>query len=698
MKILQFLVPINKKDWIYQIFYFFFFFLILLSIERLIFFIIYLPPSNSIENFYSEVIYAFISGIRYDMAILPLVFLIYHSILFFFYQLFCFKLLNENQYKIIAIGLFFIEWLYIIFLAISNFSSILNYEVNNKHLGWEYFAYFKDLPLFIKSLYSIDLDVIVSLFTLIFLWILLGIIIIFPLRNINLNQPVKTFNIIYFIFYLILNIILFRGGLQQNPLRPADALISNHVFINNLRLNGLFTIIHDASDSDDFRTYYSREENETFIKNFFKGHDDFVSDKYPLMRFMKPRDVNLSAFQSSVTSIYKPLKYNIIVIVLESWSAKFLKPYNPIASMQPLEIAPNFNQLSKEGILFQHAYASGGRSANGIFCILTGIPDRAGRTIFRSNQIFNRFGSLPNLLKEKGYKTIFTHSGDLNFDNLKSALPHLGFEILIGKEEMKQSKKYNKIWEMGYFDEDLYDISFNIIKNLTQPFFLMIFTSNNHHPFTVPDSRFEVIPNNDPEYRFKNSYYYSDYALGTFIQTLKKQQILKNTIVFIVADHTHHTNLNYYEDRQIPFLIYSPSLIRPKIRNDIVSQLDILPTILALTGGNVFYSSIGRDLTFDNVNYEPFAFFAGGSNTDIIGMIQFPYIYYHYFHSKEKYLFNIEKEINYNNMAHIHPDKAFSMDYITKHLYQISRQLEKENRLWPEHTVYQKLKKQWITD
>ncbi|GIX42704.1 MAG: alkaline phosphatase [Leptospiraceae bacterium] len=663
MVLLRWILPVNKKDWIYHIIFFWGLFLLILQIERITFYFFYVNQTIKTTQFTKEVLLAFLTGLRYDFAVLPIVFLIYDSLLFFFYLLFCYKIIKIKYYKIISLILFYIEWYFIIHLALANMSSILNYGVNNKHLGWEYFAYFRDLPLFIKSIYTKNPEIIISLFLILFLWLIIGIYFILKTYSIriSINEP---FKIRYFIIYLILNIILFRGGIQQNPLRPADALTSKNNFINNLRLNGIFTIIHDASDKDDFTLYYPIEENIKFIQSYFKKPDPFIENHYPLLRYMNPRKMDFYSFKSLPVSYKTEYRYNFIIVVLESWSAKFLHPYNLNHSMYPKEVAPNFNRLSQKGLLFRNSYASGGRSANGIFCILTGIPDRAGRTIFRSNQIMNHFGSLPLLLKEKGYTSVFIHNGDLNFDNLRTALPHLGFNILIGKKEMEKTGKYKNTWEMGYFDEDLYDISFETIQKISEPFFMMIFTSNNHHPYTIPDKRFAIFPETDPEYRFKNSYHYADYALGKFIDNLEKSKFIKNTIIMLIADHTHHTNLNYYEDRQIPFLIYSPYLIKPQIRYDTVSQLDILPTILALTGGNQLYSSIGRDLTLykNYYNYEPYAFFAGGSNTDIIGMIQLPFIYYHYFHSKEKYLFRVDKEINFNNIASEYPDITNKMD------------------------------------
>ncbi|EMO76975.1 arylsulfatase domain protein [Leptospira kirschneri str. 200801925] len=51
-----------------------------------------------------------------------------------------------------------------------------------------------------------------------------------------------------------------------------------------------------------------------------------------------------------------------------------------------------------------------------------------------------------------------------------------------------------------------------------------------------------------------------------------------------MADHTHHRYLDYYEDRNVPFLIYAPGKVEPALDETIASQLDIIPTVLGLVG------------------------------------------------------------------------------------------------------------------
>ncbi|MBW7857548.1 MAG: LTA synthase family protein [Leptonema sp. (in: Bacteria)] len=377
---------------------------------------------------------------------------------------------------------------------------------------------------------------------------------------------------------------------------------------------------------------------------------------------------------------------NFIVLLLESWSAKFLESHGYDSA-----VAPNFNRLAKQGVFFQNFYSAGGRSANGLFSILTGLPDRAGRTVLRSSQIFNRFGALPLLLKDKGYNTLFVHGGDLHFDNLDTGLPHLGFDKLVGLSQMEASGRYKQKWTMGFHDEDMYDMLLYQIDTVTnqpnhQPFFAMAFSSNNHHPFGLPNDSFKIFSEEtDVEAAFKNSYHYADYCLGILVDRIKEKPYYENTIIVIVADHSHHANLDYLQDREIPMLVLAPSFFVPQTRKEVATQLDILPTILSLSGGDSYYSSMGRDLSNSwHQNHTPFAFFAGGSNTDIIGMIQDGFVGYHYLRSNQSVLLKGTHPTEMKDIKNDQNELFLQIDQNTKHYYQFARTLEQENRIWPE--------------
>ena len=92
---------------------------------------------------------------------------------------------------------------------------------------------------------------------------------------------------------------------------------------------------------------------------------------------------------------------------------------------------------------------------------------------------------------------------------------------------------------------------------------------------------------------------YTDYALGEFFTEASRQPWFDNTIFLVTADHCASSAgrteipLNKYH---IPALIYAPGFVEPQCVDGIVSQIDLMPTLLSLL--NMSYDShfFGRSI------------------------------------------------------------------------------------------------------
>jgi len=90
------------------------------------------------------------------------------------------------------------------------------------------------------------------------------------------------------------------------------------------------------------------------------------------------------------------------------------------------------------------------------------------------------------------------------------------------------------------------------------------------------------------------------------IEEGKKQSWFNNTIFVFVGDHgvEGESSEMYPEawtsgrlsDEHVPMLFYAPQLITPQKRNEVVSQIDILPTLAGMLHMAYTNTTLGRDV------------------------------------------------------------------------------------------------------
>ncbi|MCB1167172.1 MAG: LTA synthase family protein [Leptospiraceae bacterium] len=653
-----------------------------------VFFLVYNYPKSPPAP--ADIALAFVRGIPFDLATIP-VFLLPGMLVGLGLLLF-FWVLQKMRKKETLAGLSTATWAFRIELAVHlaffafliglMLSSAYNYRFNDRHLGWEFSAYLVDLPMLARSsierspVFSVGLLALVGLFVALAIWI--------PQRLKQTFQVGKE--ILHLLLWAILLLVLSRGGFQASPIRPADALRTGNSYLDQLSLNGVFTVSRDLSDEEEFRPVVDRQEAVRYSRALIDRSDAFLSDEFPLLRYMPPG--KSAMLERSVGTVKKP---NIVLLILESGGASLLKHHGGDPRLTPF-----LNDLLFQSVYFERFFASGGRSANGIFAMFTGIPDRAGRTILRSSQIQNRFGGLATLLAQNGYHTSFYHGGDATFDNLNRVLPKLGFQIVRGQEALKNLTDEAPSSTIGFDDRQVLRLFLKHLNEQEGPFFASYFSQSTHHPFSIPAdfaSRLASDARTKDMKGFPASVRFMDESLKEFFESARKEPWFKNTIFLVVADHTQHAGLNYLQDRQIPLFIYAPDLLQPQIRSDIASQLDLLPTILALSGGGSVYCSMGRDLTsqFYGNNGKPFAFFAGGSDTDIIGWIEGDRILFKHFFLEPGILVPSVEPLSGKNLMTDEPDLYSEYLKNARIYYQMARTLEKENSIWPDSDGLEKI-------
>ncbi|MBS5921207.1 MAG: LTA synthase family protein [Clostridium perfringens] len=283
------------------------------------------------------------------------------------------------------------------------------------------------------------------------------------------------------------------------------------------------------------------------------------------------------------------------------------------------EITPNINKLLKNSLYFDNIKEqnnSGISSDCDLMVNTSMLPVRDGSTFF--GYPWTEYNTLQDLLNSKGYNTISTHPevpGNWNW------------------AEAHKSFKADKIWDASQFDQSeviglgMSDESYlkqigDKLKKEKQPFYTFLVTLTSHGPFEVPEDKQYLNLPEDLNENMLGAYFqsvrYTDEAIGKFINQLKEEGLLENTVIMLYGDHcgVH----KFYEDdikdsplegdwwkdneKEIPFMIYNPSIKGETISKE-GGQIDFLPTIAYLLGFNrdeFDSTAMGRVLVNTNRN------------------------------------------------------------------------------------------------
>ncbi|TGK47225.1 LTA synthase family protein [Leptospira bouyouniensis] len=637
--------------------------IVFLTIYRAAFFLMY---SYRIHDKSSWIILkAFVKGARFDLSVLCVLLgfsLVYSSLHF----------LNRNKwYRAVWRTIPVVFIILLLFLLIAD---LIYYENGNKHLGYEAFAYlgFEMLPL-VGSAFSQN--------PLLFL---LGLVVIagigfgiykiqskFPYSHVNLHYKWAGLQFLLVLAFLILGI---RGGVQTSPLRTSDAIITKETIINDLVLNPGFTVITDLKMTKvDDRHFMKLEEATSLVrKEVAYSGAEFVSEEYPLLR-------------KTTVSSGKQLPH-IVVVVLEGWTGKFIDIIGT-GKVEGKVVTPYFNQLIRQGMFFKHFFASGGRTTNGLMALMGGIPDRPGLTAVRTPQILNRFSGLGNIAKTIGYQTLFVTGTDLSFNNKGSIMYHWGFDTLVGKQDLEKNPEY-KTGPWSYLDEASLDAMHKRLLNVSpeKPIISVIHTGTTHYPYKVPDEKYRLFGKDTQDSEYLNVLHYADFALAEYMEKAKRAPYFKDTIFFFVSDHSHHRFLNYYEDRNVPLLIYAPGKIKPELREDVTSQLDLIPTILGFMEREVYFSVMGRDLRKVKGSS---AYFAYGN---IFGWIEDDLLYYQSVAGGQGETKTIKEPFVDLGLCYTDLNLCKKHAEKTKAYLNLGDELLKSNKLFPSESALKELK------
>ncbi len=385
---------------------------------------------------------------------------------------------------------------------------------------------------------------------------------------------------------------------------------------------------------DNFKSYLALNPLQNFFSTLKLRRPEFNEQKareaFPVMaEWMQLPDRHTFSYKRIIQPGSNALESrpNVVLVMCESFSM-----YKSTMSGNPLNATPFFDSLANNGIFFERCFTPHFSTARGLFALLTGIPDAQLFKFSTRNPLASRQHTIINNFE--GYNKHYFLGGNPEFNNFEGLLKNID-GLQMHTEGSFKSPKVN-VW--GISDKDLFLEANEVFRKEAKPFFAIVQTSDNHRPFMIPEKDIDFVKLNPSEqelekYGFEsvdefNTFRYSDYCFRKFIEAAKQEAYFHNTIFVFVGDHgvagdasalypaawTEHR----LTDEHVPLLYYAPYLLQPQKRSEVVSQIDVLPTIAGMVQQPYVNTTLGRDL-LDPLKKNNYAFITNTAGK--IGMV-----------------------------------------------------------------------------
>ena len=350
----------------------------------------------------------------------------------------------------------------------------------------------------------------------------------------------------------------------------------------------------------------------------------------------------LLCYNCSNNNLTKQKEPNIVIVLLDDMG------YGDIESFGAINYStPNINRLADDGMLFTNFYSAQAVCSASRAGLLTGTyPNRIG--IHGALSPGSKIGlntnekTIAEVLKEKNYKTAVI--GKWHLGHQKEFLPlNHGFDYYYGipysndmwpvdfdgnqitdpnnwkkkyYPQLPIIENYDKIAEVKTLDDQanlttLYtekSVEF-INKNVNNSFFLYLPHSMPHVPIAASNK----FKGKSKQGLYGDVIMELDWSLGEIIKALEKNDIIENTIIIFTSDNGPWLNFGNHAGntgglregkgtvfeggQRVPTIVSWPRIIKKStISNNLVSSIDILPTIAEIVNGKL------PDHTIDGVS------------------------------------------------------------------------------------------------
>lgn len=283
-------------------------------------------------------------------------------------------------------------------------------------------------------------------------------------------------------------------------------------------------------------------------------------------------------------------RYNILLVTLDTTRADRIGCYGYTNAM-----TPNLDRMAQQGVLFEECRSVAPLTLPAHATLLTGLytPEHGLRVNGR-NRLAKNIPTLATVFSNAGYRTSafiaavvlsstygLTRGFDIYDDTI--AVPKVRVDENSPGEPPPlepPSRPANQIVDVA--------LSW-LEKNSATNFFCWVHLYDPHYPY----DRHPDLPSLHRAEPYDEEIAFMDHHFGRLLRFLREKKLLENTVVIAIGDHGEnlgehgefeHAMTLYEGVAKVPCIILAPGLKTPRRMKEMVSQIDVAPTILELSG------------------------------------------------------------------------------------------------------------------
>ena len=289
-----------------------------------------------------------------------------------------------------------------------------------------------------------------------------------------------------------------------------------------------------------------------------------------------------------------PAGLNILLVTIDSLRADRLGSYG-----YKRDLTPEMDRLASEGVVFDNAWANAPSTHPSLTVLHTGRWSSAVATHECTGclHVWRRIGpeqpTLAETMKDAGWTT-----GGLHFLPVYASQYRRGFERGMDVYEAGTPGGPPFMPAPGLADASIEFVE----RNADRRWFLWAHFFDPHFDYQ-PHAEAPALGHGEVD-RYDGEIWYVDHHLGRVLARLRQLGLWERTAVVITADHaeslgeqgteTHGYQL-YRAQTKVPLLVRVPGLA-PRRVPELVSHVDLAPTLLNLARGKPVSSFLGRSL------------------------------------------------------------------------------------------------------